>query len=120
MMVSHALEILAPLVDLHVLIWHRSDTVLSHKRMRCGIHSMHIKFFFQQSIHKSVDVERRPRRSSNADPVVEVEAARAFEKKLDPRSANLEWLVGLRIEQSSRFCRKCLSHLGISLIATGF
>jgi hypothetical protein len=93
MMVLEALKICSPLVDLWVPKRNGIDTVSGHQWMRGSSLSAKIEFFFKQPINQGVNAKRRPRWAPDTEPMVEVEAAMALNKKLDARAADFEGFV---------------------------
>jgi hypothetical protein len=59
---------------------------------------MHVEFFFEQAINERIDVEWGARRTTYAEPVIDVKTAGAFQKQLNAGAANFEGVVRCWIE----------------------
>ena len=64
---------------------------------------MDIKFLLKQSIDEGIDIERWTGRPANTQPVIDKEAARAFQIKFDSRAAHFK--------AYAPFAKQCLRRL---------
>ena len=116
MKISHALEVLPPLVKHWMRKWNGIDAFTDHQRVRRPGRPVQVELFLQESIGKAVQREWRTGWLPDAMHSVQDETARALNKRLDTRAADLERCIRHGIEQGTRpFDFKFFLHLTISI-----
>src|ERR1700686_16247 len=102
MKISHALEVLPPRVKHWMRKWNGIDAFTNHQRVRRPARPVQVELFLQESIDKAVQREWRTRGLPDAVHSVQDETARALNKRLDTRAADLERGICHGIEQGTR------------------
>lgn len=69
-------ERIAPFIHLLVCKRHRVDAIRFHQGMRRSLGTMRIKFFFEQCIHRAIEIERISWRLADAKPTIEIKTSR--------------------------------------------
>ena len=78
---------------------HRVDARRGDQRMRCALRAVLVELGLEQGVHRRVEIERRTGRARDAEPPIEIEAARAVREELDLGSAQGKGRSGTGLEE---------------------
>lgn len=86
----HSGEVVAPFVQIIVLVRNGFDLVIGHNRVRCTLQPVFVEFFLKQFVDSLVYVERRAAGTPDLQPGVQPETARTLHEQLDLAATYLE------------------------------